>query len=102
MSIMNTIRLSVTPDLKKELDFVRLVEYPSLTYAEMLKMAFVEKAARTRQKVRRVDELDYSDPTPEEVMRNTAYVWGLDEEDEEEEVFWDESKLKPINPKDFE
>ena len=38
MFTMNTIRLTVTADLKKEIDYLRMMEYPTLTDAEIVKV----------------------------------------------------------------
>lgn len=88
MSIMNTVRLTMTPDLKKEIDFLRLMEYPTLTDAEIFKVAVGAQAVKSRRSAA-------NEPTPKEMMINTAKMWGLDEEGYEE-PFWDESKLAPV------
>ncbi|KKS32438.1 MAG: hypothetical protein UU93_C0007G0043 [Candidatus Amesbacteria bacterium GW2011_GWA2_42_12] len=90
MSIMNTIRLTVTADLKKEIDYLRMMEYPTLTDAEIVKVTVGAQAVKSRRA-----KYDDSDPSMKAMKANTARVWGLDEEDEEE-LFWDESKLKPV------
>lgn len=85
---MNTVRLTMTPDLKKEIDFLRLIEYPTLTDAEIFKVAVGAQAVRSRR-------VSGNGPTLKEMMINTAKMWGLDEESGEE-PFWDESKLAPV------
>jgi hypothetical protein len=94
---MSTIRLTVTPELRKTLDWLRVFEYPTLTDAEILKATAGQAAVRRR---RATKEVDYSDPTPGELMLQTGYVFTADEEDGDiPEV--DLSKLKPINRKDY-
>ena len=92
---MSTIRLTVTPELKKAIDYLRILEYPTLTDAEIVKVTVGDKVARSK----RVFKYDDSDPTPEEMMRVADYVWSLDEGDQDEEPFWDETKLKPLKIK---
>ena len=90
MFTMNTIRLTVTADLKKEIDYLRMMEYPTLTDAEIVKVTVGAQAVKSRRA-----KYDDSNPTVKEMMANTARVWSLDEEGDEE-PFWDESKLKPV------
>lgn len=85
---MNTVRLTMTPDLKKEIDFLRLIEYPTLTDAEIFKVAVGAQAVRSRR-------ASGNEPTLKEMMINTAKMWSLDEEGGEE-PFWDERKLAPV------
>lgn len=85
---MSTVRLTLTPDLKKEIDFLRLMEYPTLTDAEIFKVAVGAQAVKSRKAVA-------SDPTLKEMMINTAKMWSLDE-NVVEKPFWDESKLMPV------
>ncbi|MBI5356413.1 hypothetical protein HZB78_02265 [Candidatus Collierbacteria bacterium] len=85
---MSTVRLTLTPDLKKEIDFLRLMEYPTLTDAEIFKVAVGAQAVKSRR-------FAGGEPTIKEMMINTAKVWNLGEEDGEE-PFWDESKLTPV------
>lgn len=92
---MNTIRLTVTANLKKEIDYLRMMEYPTLTYAEIVKAAVGAQAVKSRKAAKKIIEYDDSDPTMKEMMMNAARVWSLDEEGDEE-PFWDESKLKPV------
>ncbi len=90
MSIMNTIRLTVTADLKREIDYLRMMEYPTLTDAEIVKVTVGAQAVKSRRA-----KYNDSDPSMKAMKANTARVWGLDEEGGEE-PFWDESKLKPV------
>ena len=90
MFTMNTIRLTVTADLKKEIDYLRQMEYPTLTDAEIVKVTVGAQAVKSRR-----SKYNDSDPTVKEMMMNTVRVWGLDEEGDEE-PFWDESELKPV------
>ena len=86
----------MTPDLKKEVDFLRLMEYPALTDAEIFKVAVGAQAVKSRRSAGKSDLEDGSDdPTLKEMMINTAKVWSLDEKGNEE-PFWDESKLMPV------
>ena len=80
----------MTADLKKEIDYLRMMEYPTLTDAEIVKVTVGAQAVKSRRA-----KYDDSDPSMKAMKANTARVWGLDEEDEEE-LFWDESKLKPV------
>lgn len=89
---MSTIRLTVTPELKKAIDYLRMLEYPTLTDAEIVKVAVGTKVAESKKA---------GDLTPEELMKQAEYSFSLDEDDQYEEPFWDESKLKPLNLKDF-
>ena len=99
MSIMNTLRLSLTADLKEGLDLLRSTEYPTLTRAEVAKLAIGREVVRSRRKAKRVSDLDYSDPTPAELMRHAEYIFSLDEGDQYDQPFWDERKLKPFKPR---
>ena len=98
---MSTIRLTVTSDLKKEIDFLRLMEYPTLTDAEIVKVAVGAQAVKSRRK--RVFDYDDSDPAPEELMLQAARSFELEDGDGDgdEEVFWDETKLKPLKLKNY-
>ena len=93
---MSTIRLTVTPELRKTLDWLRVLEYPTLTDAEILKVVVGQTAVSKRKMAKKVD---YSDPTPKELMRHAEYIFGLDEDDQYDEPFWDETKLKPFKPR---
>lgn len=102
MFFMSTIRLTVTADLKKEINFLRMMEYPTLTDAEIVKVAVGAQAVRSRKAVKKVVEYDDSDQNLKEMMRHAEYIFSLDENDQYDQPFWNESKLKPIDPKDFE
>lgn len=84
----------MTPELRETLDWLRVSEYPTLTDAEILKATAGHAAVRKRV----TKEMDYSDPTLEELMRQAEYVFSLDEGDQEiPEV--DVTKLKPFKPR---
>lgn len=85
---MSTVRLTLTPDLKKEIDYLRLMEYPTLTDAEIFKVAVGAQAVKSRKAAA-------GDPTLKEMMINTAKMWSLDE-NVAEKPFWDETKLTPV------
>jgi hypothetical protein len=85
---MSTVRLTLTPDLKKEIDFLRLMEYPTLTDAEIFKVAVGAQAVKSRKSFG-------NEPTIKEMMKNTATTWSLGEKGNEDQ-FWDESKLRPV------
>ncbi len=91
---MSTIRLVVNDELRNSLDFLRLAKYPILTDAELVKVAISHETIRAK-KARNNPAYDDTEPTTREMMINTARVWSLDE-DGDEEPFWDESKLKPV------
>ena len=91
---MNTIRLTVTTDLKREIDFLRMMEYPTLTDAEIVKVAVGAQAVKSRKAVKKVVEYDNSDPSLRETLLVAQRSFDLGEE--EEEPFWDETKLKPF------
>lgn len=91
---MNTIRLVINDELRQVLDYMHVSQYPTLTYAEMTKVALSNEAVRIKR-AKKISTYNDSDPTPKEMMLNTAKIWSLDE-DGDEEPFWDESKLKPV------
>jgi len=96
---MNTIRLTVTADLKKEIDYLRMMEYPTLTDAEIVKVTVGAQAVRSRK--RTVFKYDDSDPSPKELMLQAAGSFELEDGGVDEEPFWDEAKLKPIKLKNY-
>ncbi len=99
---MSTIRLTVTPELKKAIDYLRMLEYPTLTDAEIVKAAVGTKMSEAKKAVKKtVIDYDDSDPTSEELMYNAAKSFELEDEGEGEEPFWDETKLKPIKLKHY-
>ncbi len=97
MLFMSTIRLTVTTDLKKEINFLRMMEYPTLTDAEIVKVAVGAQAVRSRR--RTISKYNYSDIGPKELMLQAAKSFELEDGDSDEEPFWDETKLKPIKLK---
>lgn len=99
MSFMSTIRLTVTPELKEQLDLLRYAYYPALSDAEIAKVTIGVQAVRARRPKRKILDLDYSDPTPKELMRHAEYIFSLDEGDQYDEPFWDETKIKPVKIK---
>lgn len=98
MFFMSTIRLTVTSDLEKEINFLRMMEYPTLTDAEIVKVAVGAQAVRSRKATKKaVIDYDDSDPNLKEMFLVAERSFELGEE--EEEPFWDETKLKPFSLK---
>lgn len=94
MLFMNTLRLALNPDLKQTLEFLKLTEYPSLTYAEVAKVAIAKEAARAKRSAKQGIYSDV-DPSPRELLLQAGKIFES-EDDDAEDVFWDESKLKPL------
>ena len=91
---MGTVRLVLTGEFGRTMDYLQTALFPSLTRAEIIKVS-VGQIAVMAKKSKKIFDYDYSDPTPKEMMLNTAKIWSLDE-DGDEEPFWDVSKLKPV------
>ena len=86
----------VNDKLRSVLDFLRTSAYPALTDAELVKVAISREVVRTRK----ISNYDYSDPTPQELLFQAAKSFEMEDEGDEG-VFWDESKLKPLNLKNY-
>lgn len=99
MTNMSTIRLTVTSNLKKEIDFLRMMEYPTLTDAEIVKVAVGTAAVKSKRK--RAFDYDDSDPSSKELMLQASRSFELEDADGNEEVFWDETRLKPLKLKNY-
>jgi len=84
MQHMNSIRLTVTNNLKREIDFLREKEYPTLTDAEIVKLAVGAQAVLSRRKMQ---EYDFSDLSSEEILLQTAKNFEIGSEDKDEEQF---------------
>lgn len=91
---MNTVRLALTGEFGRTMDFLQTALFPSLTRAEIIKVS-VGQIAVMAKRSKKVLDYDDSDPSPEEMLKNAAYFWDLGE-DGDEEIFWDESKIKPV------
>lgn len=96
---MNTIRLVLNDELSRTLDFLRLAEYPALSNAEILKVAISREAIRAKRTKKSLS-YDDSDPTPKELLFQAAKSFEM-EDDGDEEIFWDESNIKPIKLKNY-
>ena len=98
MLFMNTLRLALNPDLKQTLEFLKSVEYPNLTYAEVAKVAIAREATRAKRIMRQL-RYDDSGVSPKELLLQAEKSFELEDEGKEG-IFWDESKLKPLALKD--
>ena len=93
MAIMNTMRLTLTPDLITTLELIKVNEFVGLDYPEIAKAVLSQKAVTYRKPNVKID---YSDPTPEEMMLIAARSIELEEAGEEPEPYWEKLKLKPF------
>lgn len=89
---MSTIRLVINSELRSVLDFLRSSAYPTLTDAELVKVAISREAVRTKK----TSTYDDSDPSLKELLFNSAKSWEMEEE--EGEPFWDQKAIKPFKP----
>ncbi|MEK7121713.1 MAG: hypothetical protein AAB857_03330 [Patescibacteria group bacterium] len=99
MPLMSTIRLVVNDELRKTLDFLRVFEYPTLTDAELVKVAISREVIRAK-KTRETLDYDDSDLNPKELLFQAAKSFEMEDEGEKE-VFWNESNLKPLKLKNY-
>ncbi|MBI5358702.1 hypothetical protein HZB69_03725 [Candidatus Amesbacteria bacterium] len=90
------MRLVLNDELRQALDFMHASEYPTLTYAEMTKVAIGKEAMRIK-KSKKILDYDDSDPSPDEIMYQASKSFDIDNDDEP--IFWDETAIKPLNLK---
>lgn len=96
---MSTIRLVVNDELRKTLDFLRLFEYPTLTDAELVKVAISREAVRAKR-AKKVTSYDDSELGPREILLQAARSFEMEDEGDGE-IFWDESQLKPLKLRNY-
>jgi len=96
MIAVNTLRLSLTDDLNSGLELLLSAEYPTLTKAEVAKVAIGREVVRVRRKLTGQAVYDDSEVTPRELMLQASRVFGVTKDDSEP-VNYDLKKLKPVN-----
>ena len=95
---MNTVRLALTGEFGKTMDFLQTALFPSLTRAEIIKVS-VGQIAVMAKRTKKVLNYDDSDVRPDEIMYQASRSFGIDNDDEP--VFWEESAVKPIKIKRY-
>ena len=96
---MGTIRLVVNNELREVLDFLRLSKYPTLTDAELMKVAISGEMVRAkRTNIKSV--YDDSELGLKDLAIQAAKSFEM-ENDGNEQVFWNEKNLKPLNLKNY-
>jgi hypothetical protein len=95
---MNTVRLALTGEFGRTMDFLQTALFPSLTRAEIIKVS-VGQIAVMAKRSKKVFDYDDSDLTPKEIMYQASKSFDIDNDDEP--VFWDETLVKPLKLKSY-
>lgn len=96
---MGTIRLVVNNELREVLDFLRLSTYPTLTDAELVKVAISGEMVRAKRANKKL-VYDDSELGLENLVVQAAKSFEI-ENGENEQIFWNEKNLKPLNLKNY-
>lgn len=100
MFIMNTLRLALTSDLDKGLELLLSTEYPTLTKAEVAKLAIGREIVRVKRKLTGQVVYDDSNVSSREMALQASRVFGVTKGDDEP-VNYNLKRLKPVSWGDY-